>query len=322
MILAIKLPNDISDRVLTFPFLHALYRYLEESLDEDESLIIHLISLQKGIDVLNLLPFKAFYHELEDEDIKTIFSIHRACMNFKIEGLDVFISTTESFVDASIGKNFSAKTRAGFAIGKNSWFLNKKISLNEEKHFSQQVFDLIKVVTDDVVPIKNVYSRNLSPFFSDYGEKPYLVINLDVVEGQFNSEWKEFIELFENKKIILLTQDFEVDLQKSELESFVGELSPKNEYEVFILDSHIDFAKLVTYAACFITHDSYLSYISAYCGAYTFLLNRRTHNKSKAPAHFLGETKYFDLRERSQYAKAFDTMYTYIEDKTKVEADD
>ena len=40
--------------------------YIEE---DDEILNIHLISLKKDIDILNLLPFRAYYHELEEEDV-------------------------------------------------------------------------------------------------------------------------------------------------------------------------------------------------------------------------------------------------------------
>ena len=49
MNIVIKLPDDIRDRILTFPFLHTLQkemaRKIEES-EEDEVLNIHLISLR------------------------------------------------------------------------------------------------------------------------------------------------------------------------------------------------------------------------------------------------------------------------------------
>ena len=48
-------------------------------------------------------------------DLKTIFSAHRACVQLKIDYTDIFVSTTESFVDATIG-SFYEQFGAGLAF--------------------------------------------------------------------------------------------------------------------------------------------------------------------------------------------------------------
>ena len=147
MNIVVKLPNDLRGKILSFPFLHGLVKEAKKRLnaEEEEVLKLHLISNKKDIDVLNLLPFSAYYHEIEDEDLKSIFTIHRACVGLKIDRTDIFISTTENFVDASIGKNLKAKTNIGFQIGKNSLFFNKRVPYSVNDHQALQIFSLIKL---------------------------------------------------------------------------------------------------------------------------------------------------------------------------------
>ncbi|MFT6632532.1 MAG: ADP-heptose:LPS heptosyltransferase [Bacteriovoracaceae bacterium] len=328
MNIAIKLPNDLNERVLTFPFLHTLHKVLSAKLEEEEALNIHLISLKNGIDVLNLLPFHAYYHELEEEDIKSIFTMHRACVNLKIESLDVFISTTDSFVDASIGKNYNAKERVGFALGKNAWFFNNKISKLLGQHFSNQVYELLKGVFDDVPPIPNVYSRNLDSQYSDWNENLYTLINLDVVGKEINPEWKDFLELFDKKTFVLMCSELDFDngddIEK--FQTFMESLPSKNIYRTFEDKSNIAFGKIVSYCAGFVTGDSPLVNIAAYCGAQTFHLHSKGKLNQLGPNYFIADVRHFSITDpmfgngsKFNYSKIFDELYAYIEQKTKVD---
>lgn len=328
MNIAIKLPNNLSERTLAFPFLHSLHKFLSANLEEDETLNFHLISLKEGIDVLNLLPFKAYYHELEPEDVKSIFSIHRACMNFKIESLDIYISTTDSFVDASIGRNYGAVSRIGFSSGKNGWFLNKKVSKLNGQHLSFQIYELLKPLTEEVPPIPNVYSRELPFVFADWNENPYIVINLDLIENKINPEWKSFVELFTNKHFVFMCSNLDkgnVD-QVDEFDLFIKSLPSKNTYKTFDSKSSIEFGKLISYCLCFISGDSPLVNIAAYCGAQIFHLHSKENLVQFGPGYFIAEVRHFSLTDpmfgsggKFNYSKIFDELYAFIHEKTKIE---
>lgn len=330
MNIAIKLPNNLDEKLLTFPFLHCLEKILKDELEEDEVLNIHLISLKDHIDALNLLPFKAFYHEVESDDLKTIFSAHRACMNFKMDNIDVFISTTDSFVDASMGKNIGAKKKIGFALGKNTWFLTDKISKLGGRHFTEQVFELLRPFCENELPeIPNVNSREMPPAFADWRENPYIILNLDLKGDEVNPEWDDFFDLFVNKSFLLICSEAKPDEQKSILEEYIRKLPKKNSYKVHEHGSHIDFGRLVSYCRIFISHDSPLINMAAYCGARVFHLNTKSKIQTMGTQYFPSDVRFFSLSDPSykqgpslNYTKIFDELYNQIEGKEEEEESD
>ncbi len=330
MNIAIKLPNELGERVLSFPFLHKLVQVYEqniaESEDHDEVLYIHLISCKKDIDVLNLLPFRAYYHELEDEDIGNIFSMHRACVNFKLDRPDIYISTTPGFIDSSIGKNINAKKSIGYDVGKNKWVLSEKVSLLEGQHKSVQIFNLLTALSDREESVPHVQSRQLEPFYKDWQENPYTVINLDLLEnGEINPEWAEFIELFTEKKFVFLASNYKEEDYEDFLAAFIAKLPDTNQYEIFTSKSNIDFGKLVASAITFITKSCPLMHIAAYCGAHTFYLNCGEDLQVMGPEFLRGDVRVFSqsdpayFKEDSfNYAKIFDEVFTFIDLRSKV----
>lgn len=324
MNIVIKLPNDLEERVLTFPFLHVLIKILKEKCEEDETLNVHIISLTDNIDVLNLLPFQAFYHEVESEDLKSIFSVHRSCMNLKIDKTDIFISTTDSFVDASIGKNLFAQKKIGFNHGKNNWFFTDKISRLEGRHFSEQIFELLSPFVEEMPKIPTTYSRELAPYYADWSEFPYVVVNLNLLNGEINSEWENFFQLFNNKTFVLMCTDGGENIQKELLTDYVLTLSDKNTYRIFEYSSSIDFGKICSFSLCFISHDSPLINIASYCGASIFHLSTRTDLQTRGPLYFVGDIRYFSKKDPLfskegdfNYSKIFDELYEYIEQRMK-----
>lgn len=329
MNIAIKLPNDLNQRILTFPFLHALEKYMKAHLEEEEILKIHLISLVEGIDVLNLLPFNAFYHEVERTDLKTVFSIHRACMNFKIDQIDIFISTTDSFVDASIGKNLMANKKVGFAIGKNTWLLNEKVNKLNGRHFSEQCFELLRPLVEEMPEMPNVFSRELAPFYIDWSENPYIVINLRKENDKICEEWFDFFDLFVNKNFVLMCTDEELDYQKGLLEDFVKRLPGKNTYKVYEHKSHIEFGKIISYCKYFISYDSPLVNLAAYCGANILHLNEKEKVQLTGSQYFVGDVRHFSLSDplfkagnTFNYTKIFDEIFVVLDGKSGDSEDD
>lgn len=327
MIVAVKLPNDITERMLTFPFLHALDEQLQVIANEDpedDTYQIHLISLKKGIDVLYLLPFEAFYHELADEDIKTVFTMHRGCGNFTFpQGVDAFISTTTSFIDASIGKNIKAKEKIGFEVGKNKWLLTKKIPFKEGLHKSDEVFPLINSIAKEKVEIPNVYSRRIQEMYLDWSENPYLVIDLDLVDDEVNPEWKDLIEESVNKRFVFMCSELAPGMQRPKVEDFFNELPSKNTYKFFKYESNIALAKLVTYSMGFITKNKDLMSVATYCGATTFFLNPGVNLKTHGPKYFRGELKDYSFKNPKDfpYNLLFDDLIELMESKTNIDED-
>ena len=328
MNVAIKVPNDIRGKILSFPFIHKLVKEINKKLDEEESedvLLLHLISSDNGVDVLNLLPFDAYYHEIEASELKTVFTIHRACMNLNLEKVDLFISTTDSFVDASIGKNLKATVSAGFAGGKNNFLLNKKIPKPTGIHESTKIYQLLKAVVDGELPaIRNVCAREIPPLFDDWNTDPYFVINLSLKGKSIHPEWKELIDLFENKRIILMSDSMEEYLHKSTINEYIKTLSNKNIYEVYEETGHIHFAKLISYSRCFVSEDSGLVQVASYCGTRVFHMSRKYYSKNFDSRYFLGSHHIyaindgqFSLKGDFDYGKIFDEIYDFVESKAK-----
>lgn len=330
MKIAIKLPDDLRGRVLSFPFLHGLESIMDDLVaDEEEISQLHLISPKKDIDVLNLLPFSAFYHEIEDADLNSIFSIHRACKNFKIVDIDLFINLTTALKDATIGKNIGAKKNMGFNEGNGKFLYQQKVQRNQILHFSEQYQDFLKKLRLDVREMRPVSSRSLPALYADWNENKYTVINLDLVDGEVNEEWIDFVDLFVNKNFVFMCSNVEKDLQRYHVEGFIKKLPNKNTYKFFDYTSNIELGKLLSYAVAFITTDSPLFLVSTYCGCNTFLLNEKEDLKNRGSQYLRGELRNFDKSNPQfsegnsfNYGKIFDELYDYIEEQTKVELSD
>lgn len=332
MKIAIKLPDRLDHRILTFPFLHSLKRFLDKQLDqmdEEESYEIHLIANEEHIDVLNLLPFEAFYHEMSKEDLKSVFSVHRAVVNSKMEGIDTYISMTESFVDASIGKNLKAPRTIGFNTGKNKFLFNAKIPYLKGQHQSDIYFHLLRGICENELPVvPDVSSRELNPFYDDWSVNPYTLINLDVIEGVINSEWIEFFDLFHGQSFVLMCEKLDENYQKAKIEDFIKELDGKNEFRIFEYTSNIDFSKIVAFAQTFITFDSSLVHLASYVGAHTFWLSQK-NSRNTFPIYSVGEIRCFKLNEpqyqetrKINYAPIYDEIYDFIYSKRVIAESD
>ena len=323
MKIAIKLPDNLDQRVLTFPFLHSLKRYLDrqlEQMEEDECYEIHLIANVEHIDVLNLLPFEAYYHEMSSEDLKTVVSVHRAIKNSKLIGIDTFISMTESFVDASIGKNLNAPQTVGYNTGKIKFLFKAKVPYLKGQHQSDIYYQLLRGICESELPvIPDICSRELTPFYADWSSAPYSVVNLDLKKKEINSDWKDFFELFNDQSFVLMCDGLDKNYQKDKIQDFIKDLSDSNEYRIFEYESNIDFAKIVSFSQTFISGDSPLVHIASYVKAHTFWLNKKSNRKIN-PIYSLGEVRIFNLNEPQykdggsiKYDPIFDEMYSFID---------
>lgn len=308
MIIAIKLPDKLSDRIHSFVCLHALFKFLKNQVEtnnmdkdeeEKEALFIHLICFEQDIEVLNLLPFNAYYHELESEDVKSIFSIHRSCMNMKIDKVDLFMSMTESFVDASIAKNLSAKKSIGFNITKNNFFLSNKVSALKGRKRAEYYFELLKPIMQDDFPeeFKKVSSKNLETYYNDWSENPYVIVDLSCQEDELDQSLIDLFNLSEGVNFVLTSWELTEDSYLRKLEDLIRNLSNKNNYKVFDSRSLISLARALSFADTFISFNSSLMSLAGYVGAHAHFLALKDESAIYGFDYFYSNIRTFNLNE-------------------------
>lgn len=321
MRVVIKVPDTLKEIIQTFPLLHAFNKELHRRYDDEEieNYDIHFICLKNVVSVLNLLPFKAFYHEIEPEDQKNVFSMHRAIKNSLLDNVDTYISLTKSFVDASIGKNLNASVRAGFAIGKNKLFINKSIPYLEGQHASDIYFSFMKVLFEGELPaIPNVTTRNLDPFYADWNLNPYFVVNLKLNDDlTLDNQWHDFFGLFKNVNFVLLSDRLKSETHDEVLTTVIKNLPLGNFYKITNSDDLIKFAKVLAYAKCFITYNSDLLHLAGYCGTSCFWLQDKKVAPTSRPEYILSDVKEFSLAKNgdpgSSLSGVFDEIYAFID---------
>lgn len=327
MNVVVKLPNDIGERVLAFPFLHILNQYMEERLlkikesgdskDAEDKFQIHLICYDKGIEILNLLPFHAYYHELKEEDLISVFSVHRGCADFKLpKEIDIFISTTDSLVDASIGKNLKAKEKIGFNSTLNNWFLTKKIQKAVTKHRSEQISDLVKPLTGYISKIPVCLSRTLEKPSEDEEKKPYILLDLDLIEDKINPVWRDLFELASGAHFILSLSREDEFTQELRISTFLKSLPKKNTYEFLKFPNFLEYSKFITFSQAFATTRADLTLLSSYCGKQTVFFNKE-YNFNNSGSQFLrGEVTnalITDYNDSDGFSKGFDLLLECID---------
>lgn len=317
----IKLPNAISERALAFPFLHILNQYLEEigqkNKDTEDNFQIHLICLDKGVEVLNLLPFHAFYHELKEEDLVSVFSVHRGCAEFKLPSeVDIFISTTDSLVDACIGKYLKAKEKIGFSSTLNNWFLTKKITKTISKHKSEQICDLVKPLTGYISKIPVCLSRTLEPPEKEDDQRPYILLDLDLIDEEINPVWRDLFELAQGAHFALSLSGADNFIQELKVSTFINSLPKKNSYEFFKFSDHLEYSKNIAFCEAFATSIPELMLLSSYCGKQTIFFNKDYNFNNSGSQYLRGEVTNVlinDYNDSDGFSRGFDQLLTHIE---------
>jgi ADP-heptose:LPS heptosyltransferase len=290
-IIAIKLPFDLQERLLTFPFLHALR-------GEYPQAEIHFITPKWNIEILNLLPFKAYYHEFEEKEINSLFDVHRYCANAKIYNVDLFVSLTNSFVDACLGMGLRARKRLGFSDGWKSLVLTDKTTRPLGHHICEDFFSLFKTLTGkEADAYLRVMSRDLKPIIEDWDSLPYIAVNISPLRNASLDEGIiELISQFENQKIVLFCSE---DQQKSQIliTSLLPQLPKQNIYVNFLYPSWIELARMLAYARGVITYNSPVATVAAYAGSRTAILYDRENPKKSGPYYFLSEVLTLDVND-------------------------
>lgn len=280
-VIAIKLPFDLNERILSFPFLHAISEYYPKA-------DIHLITPKKEVEVLNLLPFKAYYHLFNEDDIKSILDVHPYTANASIYNVDIFVSLTNSLPDACLGLGLRAKKRVGFSDDWKTLVLTHKVKRPQGHHVVEDYMTLFDLMTEKNHDNKlKVHSRSLTPMFED--KSPYIAINLSPLRGiDIEGEWIELISHFEGQKIVLFSSE-DQDKVKLLMENFLKRLPPKNTYEVFYYKDWIELGRMLSFSNGVITYSGATAALSTYVGANTLILFDNEDPQRTGPFYFLAE---------------------------------
>lgn len=282
-VIAIKLPFDLQERILCFPLLHKI----KEKYPNAE---IHFITPKKEIEVLNLLPFKAYYHEIDEDEITTIFDVHRYAVTAKIYNVDVYISLTNSFTDACLGLGLRAKKRVGFSDGWKTMVLTHKTHRLHGHHVTEDYFALYRAMVEANVELKlKVISRELTPIIPEWDSLPYIAINLSPLrEAVIEEEMVELINSFEHQRIVLFASEDQEKIQLL-MEPFLEKLNKKNTYINFIYKDWIGLGKMMAFSRGVITFNGPAASLSSYVGARTVILYDTEDPQRYAPFYFQSE---------------------------------
>lgn len=280
-VIAIKLPFDLQERILTFPFLHAISEFYPKA-------DLHFITPKKDVEVLNLLPFKAFYHLFDEDEIKGIMDVHPYTANARIYNTDLFISLTNSFPDAALGLGLRAKQRVGFSDNWKTLVLNKKISRPVGHHVVEDYMKLFEEAVGGHVNKRiKVTSRPLAQIIE--GDVPYVAINLSPLrEAVIEQEWIDLISMFEGQKFVLFFADEQVKGQML-MENFMEKLPKKNTYVNFHWHDMIELGRMLAFARGVLTYNGPCGALSAYVGSRTLILYDIEDPQKTGPFYFLAD---------------------------------
>lgn len=318
MKIAIKLPDDLKEKLLYFPFLQAWVKHYL-ALEKEENLVVHFISSKESLDVLNLLPFNAYFHQIGKDDRHNVFTIHRYAKNLRLRDVDVYISLTQSFLDAVLGASIGAKKRIGFADSSGNIFFNQKIPALVGRHPSEKLVVLFKLFDSELSTsnLRAVTSRRLEWQHDGLENRKYWVLNLGLdLSGEIDTIWADFLDLFDNEIFVLLCEDLELSCQGEKLKEFIKKLNTNNEYIIFEKQGHIDFAKLVSSCNAFLGYDTDLVYLAAYCAPKVFYIREKAQFDQSDFSYFLSDIKVFNLSEPiygGRINKAFDEVIAYVD---------
>jgi len=305
-VIVVKLPEDVTDRLFSFPFLHTLsdiYKIAD----------FHLISNVSDIEILNLLPFKAFYHSYEAGELSSLMDAHRFAVNAKIFNVDIFINLTDSFIDSSLGYSLRAKTRLGFKGNFKKIFLNQSMERPTGLHRSEDYLSLLNLHLNRFLDSKiRIISRDLPPIIDSWEQEPYIAINLSNPDANFiQDKWVELINHFEEEKIIFFASNDQEKIQFM-MEGFLPRLSKKNTYESFILKNWIDIAKMTSYAKGVITFEGSGSLLAAYSGTKTIALFQNENPQIYGPNHFLADVMTLDFKGAVNMGLVADKAHSFF----------
>lgn len=290
-VIVIKLPFDLQERLLSFPFLHQIRNHYPKA-------DIHFITPKIQLEVLNLLPFSAYYHEFDEDEIKSIFDVHRYTATAKIYNVDLFISLTNSFVDTCLGLGLRARMRLGFSDGWKALVLTHKTPRLAGHHITEDYFSLYSALLGINADANlKVMSREVNAVIEEWDTRPYIAINLSPLrKAAIEDELVELIHHFENQRIVLFSSEDQEKIQML-IQPFLERLPKNNTYIYFIHKTWIDLAKMMSYSRGVITFNGPAASFAAYVGAKVVIMYDTEDPQKYAPFYFLSDFLVLGLND-------------------------
>jgi ADP-heptose:LPS heptosyltransferase len=286
-VIAIKLPSDLQERILSFPFLHAVSEFYPKA-------DIHLITPKKEVEILNLLPFKAYYHLFDEDEISSILDVHPFTANANIYNVDIFVSLTNSFVDACLGLGLRSRRRVGFADDWKTLVLTDKMKRPLGHHLVEDHMALFELMTGKAPDKRTrVTSRSLTPIIE--GEEPYIALNLSPLRGaSIEDEWIDLLSYFEGQKFVLFASEDQPKV-KVLIENFMKVLNKKNNYEVFFYKDWIELGRMLAGARGLISYAGAGAAFGAYVGLKVLALYDNEDPQRTGPFYFLSDVSIMGI---------------------------
>jgi ADP-heptose:LPS heptosyltransferase len=289
LIIVIKMPDPLLERLMSFPAIHLL----RESFPEAD---FHFICSEYKIEMLYTLPFEGFWHPWKDDEIKSVLDVHRFVTFLNIGNVDIFISLGESLNEISLGKFLGAKKRVGFAEGWKKWFTTFSVKKPMGHHLSDSYLYLYKEFTNKKIPERlQIHSREMIPFFEE--ETPFLAIDLyPFPAGRIDEFWINTINCFTEKKFVFFFSE-EEGRGALLIDRFIEKLSTKNKYEFFTKSNLIDMGKMMAQAKGVVTRTPFIGSYATYLGTDALIIYETGEPRQDAPVPFYANWQIMDLRD-------------------------
>ncbi|MBY0516725.1 MAG: hypothetical protein K2P81_07450 [Bacteriovoracaceae bacterium] len=258
---------------------------------------IHFICPEHKIEVLYALPFDGFWHPWKEDEIQTIFDVHRFAVHLNISKVDIYISLGENINELALGRFIGAKKRIGFSDGWKNWFLTTPVKRPIGHHVSEDFYALFKQFTNRRIPEKmQVKGKEMIPFYTD-DETPYLAVDLwPFSPGKLDNFWLQYISMHEGKKFVFFFSEEEA---KGALlaERFVAKLPSTNKYELFLSPDWIELGKMLTHAKGLVARGGASVSYATYLGTDALAIYETGEPRKDAPIPFYANWQLMDLRD-------------------------
>lgn len=289
--IVVKLPMSVEDRLHTFPALHLI----RESFP---SAVIHFVTPKHQMEILYLLPFKAFYHEWDENEIKTPMDVHRFCANMKIGIVNIYLSFTDTLNDACLGQFLRANRRIGFASGVKSFFYTIPIKRPINYHRGEEFLGVYKTLTNNsIADDLKVNSREMDNFYPDGA--PYVAVDLYPLDPEENEEdWIKYFSFFEGKQFVLFASA-ETEKSAWHIQNLVPKLSTRNTYKILIYKNWIELGRVLSQARGVICNLGSVALLSTYAGTATIIMVGSEDPKLSAPFYFFADWLLLDTKDPS-----------------------
>lgn len=318
MIIALKLPNDFRERLKSFHFVYRLQRMLQRQMEDDDSALVnyslHLLCAKEDIEVLNFLPFHAYSHPINADDLESFITLHRRGAEINIPRVDYFLHLDPQPREMVLGRTLGARKRLGFVDKWSKYFFTSAIVRNEGKPLSEDINRFGPMVDPQFEKVKlgKVVPKEFEPS-EEHVE--FIFVEIPIEDGELDEVWIEFFNYFSEATFAISFMGAEGP--RPYFEKFKKLVNAKNHYSQFLSDSLWDFGKTAASSYAQILFDPKRAMVAAYLGmAAEYIQGRGDFNLEQTDIdHFNGRLNF---HEGDDMAAVFDSVIELHEGRNNV----